>query len=185
MRPPTTIGSNHLGKELSEKFGGAKYTVNLSRFQIIELLRINIRAVDELRRRGVVSTANAPLGGYAEWLFREAFGWKDTGNSNKDVDAIGRDGTLYQIKSRRIHKRNKSRQLGALRRLNEQNFDVLAAVLFNEDFTVMRAALIPHRLVVDNATYVAATNSGKFHLRDSVWDWDGVKDVTAKLQKAQ
>jgi hypothetical protein len=37
-----------------------------------------------------------------------------------------------------------SRQLGALRDLPAQGFDVLAAVLFQEDDRVLRAALIPH-----------------------------------------
>ncbi|UTW51904.1 hypothetical protein KFF05_00425 [bacterium SCSIO 12827] len=159
--------------------------MDLEDYEIINLLRLSNSAIEELRRREVVTTSNAPLGGYAEWLFRKAFGWKDAGNSNKDVDAIGRDGTRYQIKSRRIHKRNKSRQLGALRRLDKENFDVLAAALFNEDFTVMRAALIPHRLVLNASDHVDETNSGKFLLRDSVWSWDGVQDVTEKLKRAQ
>ncbi len=159
--------------------------MDFSRFEIIDLLRLNADAIDELRRRHVVTTSNAPLGDYAEWLFRKAFQWEPAGNSHKDVDAIGSDGARYQIKSRRIHNRNKSRQLGALRRLDERNFDTLAAVLFNEDFTVMRAALVPHQLVLDNSAYVAATNSGRFQLQDNVWDWESVEDVTKELRHAQ
>lgn len=159
--------------------------VDLSKFQHIDLLRLNALTVTELRSRGILTTSNAPLGDYTEWLFRKAFGWKDAGNSNKDVDAIGKDGTRYQIKARRLHSRNKSRQLGALRRLDEGNFDTLAAALFNEDFTVKRAALIPHRLVLENSSHISATNSGKFYLRDNVWDWRGVRDVTKKLKSAE
>lgn len=39
---------------------------------------------------------------------------------------------------------SRSRQLGALRELSAQGFDVLAAVLFQEDYRVLRTALIPH-----------------------------------------
>lgn len=148
---------------------------------VIELLQFNAEVLDELRRRNILTTSNAPLGDYAEWLFRKAFGWLPAGNLAKDIDAIGDDGTRYQVKARRPHAQNKSRQLGALRRLDAANFDMLAAVLFSQDFTVMRAALIPHKVVLEHATYVQATNSWKLILADQMWNVPGVEDVTAAL----
>ncbi|MCP4602800.1 MAG: hypothetical protein GY847_20170 [Proteobacteria bacterium] len=149
----------------------------------IELLRLNAETLEELRRREILTTSNAPLGDYAEWLFRKTFSWSPAGNSAKDVDAIGSDGARYQIKARRLTQRNKSRQLGALRRLDEENFDWLAAALFNEDFSVMRAALIPFTVVKENAKRVEATNSWRFILRENVWDFGGVRDCTQNIQK--
>lgn len=61
-------------------------------------------------------------------------------------------------------------------------FDVLAGVLLNADYTVRRAALIPHQLVLDNSIYVEHVNAWRFLLRDSVWDWAGVEDATDKLR---
>ena len=58
------------------------------------------------------------------------------------------------------------------------HFDFIAGVLFNEDFTVMRAALIPHATALERSTYVAHTNSHRFLLRDSIWEANGVRDVT-------
>jgi hypothetical protein len=52
---------------------------------------------------------------------------------------------------------NNSRQLGALRDLPAQGFDVLAAVLFQADCRILRAALIPHARVVDLAKRVERT----------------------------
>ena len=52
----------------------------------------------------------------AEYLFCKAFGWKQADNSQANVDAIGSDGTRYQIKSRRLTRFNKSRQLSAIPR---------------------------------------------------------------------
>ena len=159
--------------------------MELSRLSVLDLLNRHAEAVDELRQLGIVRSANNPVGDYAEHLFCKAFGWQQADQSEKDADAIGADDTRYQIKSRRLTPQNMSRQLGALRRLRERNFDLLAGVLFNEDFSILRAGLIPHALVKKNSRYVKATNSWRFILRDEVWTWEGVKDVTDTLADAQ
>jgi hypothetical protein len=70
---------------------------------------------------------------------------------------------------------NLSRQLSAIRDLAGGHFHFLAGVIFAEDFTVLRAAIIPHPLVVKHAVFVNRTNSYKFTLKDSVWDQSGVR----------
>lgn len=150
----------------------------------LDLLRQHADALKELRRRGTIRTSNNPIGDYAETLFCRAFGWGQAPNSEKDADAIGPDGIRYQIKARRLTQHNGSRQLGALRRLPEKNFDVLAAVLFTEDFSVMRAALIPHSLAEERASYVQATNSWRFLLTDDIWSCEGVVDVTEQISES-
>lgn len=150
----------------------------------LDLLRQHGEALKELRRRGTIRTSNNPVGDYAETLFCRAFGWDQTPNSERDTDAIGPDGTRYQIKSRRLTQHNGSRQLGALRRLPDKNFDVLAAVLFAEDFSVIRAALIPHSVTKERASYVQATNSWRFLLQDDIWSCKDVIDVTKAITDA-
>lgn len=125
---------------------------------------------------------NNPTGDLAEYLFCKSFGWKQADNSQPNVDAIGPDGKRYQIKGRRITRFNKSRQLSAIRDMAGSHFDFIAGVLFNEDFTVMRAALIPHAIALERSTYVARTNSHRFLLRDSIWEANGVRDVTMDLR---
>jgi hypothetical protein len=92
----------------------------------------------------------------------------------------------YQIKGRRITHFNKSRQLSAIRDLEKQHFDFLAGVLFNEDYSVYKAILIPHAVVLKLATSDEYVNGHRLLLRDVVWDgkWtaEGVVDVTDKLQ---
>ena len=75
--------------------------------------------------------------------------------------------------------------MGILRDLDEGRFDLLAGVLFKEDYAVMRAALVPHRLVLENSKHVRRTNGWRFLLRDAVWDWPGVRDVTDALRTAE
>jgi hypothetical protein len=139
---------------------------------------------DELRQRGVTRSANNPAGDFAENLFCRAFGWVQAPSSMKSADAIDGNGIRFQIKCRRITAQNTSRQLSALRSLEDFGFDILAAVLFNKDYSVLRAALIPYAIVVSEAKHQTHTNSGRFMLRDAVWNLPGVEDVTHKLRIA-
>ncbi|WP_260580854.1 hypothetical protein [Sphingopyxis sp. PET50] len=149
-----------------------------------ELLRLHASIGEELRNRGIVRSSNNPVGDFAEYLFCKAFGWTQAGNSAKSADALCSAGRLYQVKSRRPTRHNSSRQLSAIRDLDKGGFDYLAGVIFSEDYSVERAAIIPYDLVLANASYVERTNSWKFYLRDSVWDWPDVEDVTTQVRAA-
>jgi hypothetical protein len=149
-----------------------------------ELLALHAAISEELRQRQITRSSNNPVGDFSEYLFCHAFGWRQLDNSMRDVDAIDDDQVRYQIKGRRITSHNMSRQLGAIRDLKERRFDVLAAVVFHEDYQVQRAALIPHARVCELATPVERTNSFRFILRDTVWLLPDVRDVTAELQAA-
>jgi hypothetical protein len=156
--------------------------VNLTGFTPPQLLVLHSDVADELRRRGITRSSNNPTGDLAEYLFCKAFGWKQADNSQANVDAIGADGTRYQIKGRRITRFNKSRQLSAIRDMAGSHFDFLAGVLFDEDYTVLRAALIPHSVALERATFVERTNSHRFLLRDEIWNAPDVRDVSAELR---
>lgn len=147
-----------------------------------ELLALHARIMEELRKRGVLRSSNNPVADLTEFLFCRAFHWEPAPKSNKGFDASDGDGSKYEVKGCRLTRHNKSRQLSAIRDLPDQNFDTLAAALFNEDYTVMRAALIPHPIVMARAPYVGYTKSYQFVLRDDVWEESGVRDVTAELQ---
>ena len=147
-----------------------------------ELLALHSMVAEELRERGVVRSANNPTADLAEYLFCRAFGWAQAGNSHPSADATSEDGTLYQIKGRRITRHNPSRQLSAMRRLPDGGFHFLAAVLFGPDYSIQRAAIIPHMLVLENSRYIQHTNSWNFLLRDVVWMWPGVEDATDRLR---
>lgn len=150
-----------------------------------QLLALHARITEELRDRGVTRSANNPTGDLAEHLFCKAFGWSQAGNSNANIDAIGVDGIRYQIKGRRMTRHNKSRQLSAIRELDGGHFDILAGVLFAEDYAVERAALIPRDVIVEHAKFVERTNSHRFLLRDEIWDAPDVRDVTDVLKTVE
>lgn len=156
----------------------------LAHIPVAQLLKLHAEIGEELRSRGIVRSANNPTGDLAEHLFCTAFGWKQAPNSERGFDATGPDGKRYQIKGRRVHRRNPSRQLSAIRDLAGGRFDILAGVIFDDDFRVVRAALIPRVQVETRSTYIAHTNSHRFMLRDDVWLEPGVQDVTAEVAAA-
>ena len=152
----------------------------LNKLSVSELLRLHLDALGELRRLGVLRTENNPTGDLAEYLFCRTFGWEPSGNSQKGFDATYED-SRFQIKGRRLNGRNASRQLSAIR--SPEAYDVLAAVLFDKDYAVYRAALIPRAVVDERLTFTKHTNSHKFMLSDNVWDDERVEDVTVDLRQ--
>jgi hypothetical protein len=153
-------------------------------FTVNELLNGYGAILDELRRREIVRSANNPLSDYAEILFCKAFGWARENNSSAGHDATDAKGVRYQIKGRRLTGHNASRQLSAIRNLENNPFDFLAGVLVDESFSVIRAAIIPVAVVQSRSTHVQHTNSWRFLLRDDVWAEANVRDVTKPIRQA-
>jgi hypothetical protein len=157
----------------------------LANLAVSDLLRLHGDVLDELRRRAVLRSSNSPSGDYGELLFSRAFGWELRNNSSSGYDAVDAEGVRYQIKCRRLTPANPSRQLSFIRKLPERPFDVLAGVLLNSAFRVVRAALVPVEVVQAQATYVAHVNAWRLLLRDSVWALGGVQDVTDSLRRVE
>ncbi|AMO70653.1 DUF6998 domain-containing protein [Sphingorhabdus sp. M41] len=137
----------------------------------------------ELRKRKICRTSNSPIGDVAEYLFSETFGWNLAVNSKAGFDAITQEGKRIQIKSRRVWAKNTSRQAGDIRNLSQHLFDELAGVVFDENYSVILAIIIPHHLVLEQALEITHSNSHRIYLRD---DWvarDGVRDVTAVVRQ--
>jgi len=112
-----------------------------------DLLRLQANATEELRRRSVVRTRNNPLGDYTEWLVASRLNLSLAGNSSSGYDAISEAGIKYQIKGRRITPDNQSRMLSAIRNYDDNKFDWLVAVIFDWDFNVLNAYLVPHAAI--------------------------------------
>lgn len=124
-----------------------------------ELLQLQASATNELKARGVVRTQNNPLGDYTEWLVARALDLDLQTNSKAGYDGVSKDGVRIQIKGRRVTPANKSRQLSAIRKYAKQDFDVLAAVIYDEHFNIIEALLIPYEVVGEYASYRAHVNA--------------------------
>jgi len=128
-----------------------------------ELAKAWARCMRAMRDRGLVRTANTPVGDYAERVCCSRFNLDRAGFSEKSIDAIDEHGVRYQIKGRRLTPENRSRQLGAMRDVADGPFDVLLAVFFDEDLNVEEIWSVPCE-VVKEAAFVARTNSTRFVL---------------------
>ena len=151
---------------------------DLSNFSGIQLLTLYGRLLSELRARDVVRTANNPVADYTESLFCKTFDWKRAAKQSVGHDAIDSRGVRFEIKGRRQTRKEPSRKLGIIRKLD--TFDYLAAALLNEDFSVHRAAIVPVHLVAASP-FSTHTNGHGFILKDEVWNLEGVIDATPHL----
>lgn len=147
-----------------------------------QLLQLTGEVIDELLLRKIARTGNNPLADYTEWLVSTRFGWTLADPSVQGYDAVDpADNTRYEIKGRRITPRNMSRQLSAIRAIEAEHFDFLVAVIYDENFDILRALKIPRAVVQGKGKQSAHTNSLIFHARDSLLTEPGVQDVTSQL----
>ena len=151
--------------------------MDLSELSVKELLQLNSSIIDELKSRKIVRTKNNPVGDYTEWLVAKNLGLELAGNSSAGYDGIDPEGKKIQIKGRRITAENKSRQLSGIRKLEERDFDQLAAVIFDENYDVIDAVLIPHEVVREYATYRSHVNAHILHLKGPILNDPRVKDI--------
>ncbi len=144
------------------------------------LITLQTQVMDELANRGVVQNPTQPVGDYATHLACEAFGLKREPTSTSGYDASDSEGLRYQVKFKRLMDANDTRQLNAIKGLEQRKFDFLVGVLFNADMSIYRAALLPFDIVtrkVDQTKILLLSNK--------LWDMDGVIDITDKLKNVQ
>ncbi|MHB8878694.1 MAG: hypothetical protein ACYC8T_33765 [Myxococcaceae bacterium] len=132
----------------------------------------------ELRGRTVVRTGNAPTGDYAEWLVAKHLGGELAPNSEKSFDVTGPNGRTYQVKSRMVDGAgNGKRQLSPFR---SWEFDEAVLVLFDDDYTVMRASIVPRDTVRAGAVHREHVNGDVAFATDDLMD-EG-EDVTEAIR---
>lgn len=111
-----------------------------------------------------------------------ALGLKRAPQSTKGYNTTDNEDQKYEIKSRRLTQNNPSRMLSAIRECESAHFDFLAGVLFKEDFSLYKACLIPHKIVLRKAIFRKHVNAHILELEDTLWDCEGVVDITGPLR---
>lgn len=135
-----------------------------------------------LQQQGVIRSYNHPVADVAEWLVSKKLGLKLAPKSTKSYDATDAENKRYQIKGRWTVGSNKSKQLGGIRDLDSSPFDFLVGVIFDDEFHVDYAALVPLEVVREHGRYDKRTNSHRFVFKRSVLTLDGVKDLSHLLR---
>jgi hypothetical protein len=137
----------------------------------------------ELRRRGLCRSGNNPIADLAEILVARALHLELASNSTAGYDAKSTDGIRYQVKARRQVPGRRPPHFGAIRGLDLHNFDRLAAVLFDVDFSVVKAVVIPHEVVVQLAVFSKHQNGSVLALKEA-WSSAHARDITGEVRAA-
>ena len=116
-----------------------------------KLVHMYAGILGELRNRGIIRSYNAIPGDLGERFAAYKLGLTLVANSVKGYDAQDASGTRYQIKTRRVTARNKSRQLGGFRDLHQELFDYCIVVILGEDFTPEELWKVPHHIITKYA----------------------------------
>ena len=95
---------------------------DLSLLTTPELLALHANIAEELRERGITRSTNNPTGDLAEHLFCTAFGWKQAGNSKRQLGRRGSGRGSLPNKRPRIARHNRSRQISGIRDLQGKRF---------------------------------------------------------------
>jgi len=150
-----------------------------------ELLSSYARILAELRERGVVRSANAPAGDYAEWLCSRALGATLVDNfSVKSHDLVLSDGRRIQVKARVTSERPKAGQLQTSP-FRSWDFDLAAFVLFRDyDYEVRRAVLLPVELVRARSIFRGHVNGSVVMMTSALLDHEDAEDITDRLRAA-
>jgi hypothetical protein len=162
--------------------GGRMREFNPKEYSPQELLRCFASILDELKAQKVIRTRNNPVSDYAEWLVAEKLGLKLEPSNTKGYDARSPDCLRYQVKARRLERPdNDPPQLGVIRNLEGDDFDYLVGVLFNNNFGVHKAYLIPHDVISESARFSTLVNGYILQLRGDLLAAPGVEDITHVL----
>lgn len=148
------------------------------------LLILFAETLEELRRRNLVRSSNNPVADYAEKIAARALGLRLTEKSGAGHDGEDTAGHRYQIKGRRITSHNDSRQLSFMRNLTAKPFDFLVGIIFDAEFRVHRACVIPFEVVQSRSAFSKHVNAHRLVLRDEIWAVLGVCDKTAEMTEA-
>ncbi|MEZ8407925.1 hypothetical protein AB6C88_08970 [Vibrio splendidus] len=133
--------------------------------------------------RKIVRTHNNPLGDYTEWIVSNALNLVLQPNSKAGYDGVDKEGARFQIKGRRVTPTNQSRQLSAIRNYDEKDFDYLVAVIFDENFDVIEALLVPHEVIGKYATFRKHVNAHILVLKGPILTDSRVKHIADIIQR--
>lgn len=152
---------------------------------VLDLLVDYSRIIIELCDRGVLRSVNNPVADYAEYLASKALGLTRASLSTKGHDAIDENGKRYEIKSRRLTRKSKPTRFSAIRKLEEDHFDFLIAILFNENFTVNKAAIFPKDFVIKKSFWQKHVNAYILPIDNELWNSESGKDILSEIINAQ
>ncbi len=146
-----------------------------------ELLSLFAGVLVELRRRGLVRTANTPVADLGERLFCEAMGWEREHHQDKNFNASTADGARVQIKSRRLTRTQVSARSATIN--DKDGFDLVAIAMFGADFEIDRAVIVPREAALRHLKWSKRQKGWYISFTRRFWTEPDLIDVTDSLDK--
>lgn len=156
---------------------------NLTGWSTSRLLRSYVAILEELLRRGVIRTRNAPAGDLAEHVVALAYRGDLAPNSEKSWDVRADDGRLLQVKSRVIFPGVRKSQVFSPFRSFE--FDACVFVLFDgRNYEITQAIELPRDSVMDMARRSEWVAGSRVRVFANLIAAPGARDVTEAVSRA-
>lgn len=173
--------------DAARESGETPWFDSLSQASTAELLSGYASTLEVLRSRGVLRTANAPAGDYAEWLVWKAFGGTIEPNSTRSHDVTDALGRRLQVKARLVSKQATRGQLQTST-FRSWTFDFAVLVqLADRDYSVVRASMLPIHLFDEgqaNASWSKHVRGWSVFMTPTLMGHPESVDVTVHLQAA-
>jgi len=167
-------------------FSGNEFsTVELLTLPPRQLLGAHSLILEELNRRSILRTHNAPSGDYGEWLVAKHFNGKLLSKSAKGVDVETTDGKLIQVKARTVDVA--SRKASPSSAIRDWDFTDMVLILFNRlDYSILEAYLAKMEVVKRDLVSYAKHDSKHFIPNISALkNCENVLDITSDLKATQ
>ena len=119
------------------------------------------------------------VGEYAEHLAHKRYGGKLLDISGHSADIESDDGTLYQVKSRKI-KKTPTTQLNVIR---SWNFDYLVVILFNQHGDIRQALEVPMEVAKEHGVQNKHQNGWVITTNKNFLTESRANDITHSIQK--
>lgn len=158
-------------------------TIDLGGYSTRDLLALYGAIIDELLRRHVVRTRNAPAGDYGEWLVARALNGTLEPNSAKSWDVRTPGGERVQVKTRVVGPDTRGSAAWSVFR----TFDFDSAVfirLTRGSYAVERAVKVPSAALPPASRYSAHVAGHLVRLRTRLLDLSGAVDITDAIRAA-
>ena len=154
-------------------------TSNVAAISTGDLLSLYAGVLVELRRRGVVRTANNPVADLGELLFCRAMGWHREHHQGSSFDATTAEGARVQIKARRLTHERAAIRSGTI--YDKDGFDLLAIAIFDPEFRIQQAVVVPRPVALDHLRWSVRQKGWFISLSRRFWSEPELIDVTGRL----
>jgi hypothetical protein len=152
---------------MTDPGAGATSGLDLGHLDDASLLLVWSEVMRALKERGVIRSANNPVGDYAEAVVAGWLGGELASNSTAGYDLVTDAGERVQIKARRMTPNSRPSHFSPLRGMDDgQHFDSLVGLVLHEDCRVAEAYQAPWDVVRELARWRPRMNAHLLYLRD-------------------